>query len=314
MRQARYFVGVDGGGTKTEACVTDSHGAVLGRGSSGPANHYTVKGQRTWLDAVEAALHAALTEAALHVEQLAGICVGLAGVGRVEDQRTALAALQMLWPVTPLIVTEDSKVALAAAHAGQNGIVVIAGTGSNCLGKNGPAYIGLGGWGALLGDEGGAYAIALTAIRQAIRLHEGLRSEKSALLLGFMIRHGLASARDLIPCLTGMPTAEIAALAQLVFSSARAGDELALAVVKEQADTLAERAAKVAALLSLDAPRVALVGGCFRDATYVASVSALLQTRLPAANVFVSQIPPCEGAAGLARHTYGGAEGDGRYD
>jgi len=266
------------------------------------------------LHAVKAALHAALTEASLIVDQLSGICVGLAGVGRVEDQRAARAALQLLWPVMPLIVIEDIRTALAAAHGGKNGIVVVAGTGSNCLGKNGPVYIGLGGWGALLGDEGGAYAVALAALRQAIRLHEGLRGENSTLLARFLTRLNLFSPRDLIPRLTGMPTAEIAALAQLVFSSAEAGDELALAIVKEQADTLAERAAKVADRLSLDAPHVALVGGCFRDATYVASVSDLLQARLPAATVFVSQVPPCEGAARLARHAYTGAKGDVTFD
>ena len=296
-----FFAGIDGGGTKTEACVTDAHGAVLGRGSGGPANYSSAGGPQAVLDAVPTALHAALTEASLHVEQLSGVCVGLAGVGRVEDQRAARSALQLLWPAMPLMVIEDSRIALAAAHAGKNGIVIIAGTGSNCLGKNGSLYIGLGGWGALLGDEGGAYAIALTAARQAIRLHEGLRSERSTLLLRFMIKHSLATPRDLIPCLTSMPTTDIAALAQLVFSSAGAGDELALAVLREQAESLAERAAKVSALLSLDAPRIALVGGCFRDATYLAHVSEALQGRVSACKVFVSQVPPCEGAANLAR-------------
>ena len=304
MRQTGFFAGVDGGGTKTEACITDAYGAVLGKGSSGPANHFTAGGQQAMQDAVAAALTAALAEASLHDEQLSAICIGLAGVGRAEERRVAQEALRLLWPGTPLLVTEDSRTALAAAHGDQNGIVVIAGTGSNCLGRNGDTFIGLGGWGALLGDEGGAYAIALTALRQAIRLHEGLRGEKSLLLERFMTRLALSAPRDLIPCLAKMSTSEVAALAPLVFSSAKAGDALSSAIISSQAETLVERAVKVAELLSLDAPHIALVGGCFRDEMYVGRVSASLQEALLLSKVFVSLVPPCEGAASLAREAY----------
>lgn len=299
-----FFAGVDGGGTRTEACVTDGDGTVIGRGHGGPANYYASGGLQAMLVAVQSALLGALGEASLSLAQLSGICVGLAGVGRLADQKVAQDALQGLWPELPLIVTEDSKTALAAAHGSDDGIVVIAGTGSNCLGNKGSACIGLGGWGALLGDEGGAYSIALAGLRRAIRIHEGLGSTPSVLMERFMARLQLTRARDLIPCLAAMSTPEIAALAQVVFLSAEGGDDVAMEVVNEGAGALAARTAKVAELLALATPRVALVGGCFRAATYVARFSALLHMRMPVARISVSQVPPCEGAASIARRVY----------
>ncbi len=304
MRKRLFFAGIDGGGTRTEACVTDAAGFVLGRGSDGPGNVYTVGGQQAMVRAVESALTEALANSSLRAESLSGICVGLAGVGRTEDEHEAQGVLQSLWPETPLMVTEDSRTALAAALGGESGIVVIAGTGSNCLGKNGGIYISRGGWGTLLGDDGSAYAIGLIGLREGIKAYEGLRHEQSMLMERIGLRLGVAKPRDLIPTLAAMSTAEIASLAQVVFAAANAGDELAIAIVDDAAHSLAQLTAKVAGLLSLDAPQVAMVGGCFRNEIYVTRYSKLLEPLLPQARVSLSDTPPCEGAARIARLDY----------
>jgi len=293
------FAGVDGGGTNTEACITDANGTVLGRGLGGPANFHSV-GERGVIAAVNAALCAALAEAAISTYDLSGICVALAGAGLPEDKNRIVDCLQPFMGWIPLTVVEDTQSALVAAHGENNGMVVIAGTGSNCVGVNGDAYASVGGWGALLGDDGSAYQIALCGLRAAIYSYEGL-SPESSLVNSFMECIGAERMRDLIRIVNAMDRAQIAALSRLVFLAAAGGDSISTAIVNKEAHALAKLATRAAERLSLASPNVVLVGGCFQNDVYVRGFTEHLTDMLPHASVRLARVPSCEGAAMLAR-------------
>lgn len=295
----RYFAGIDGGGTSTEACVTDDQGKVLGTGRGGPSNvHYG--GESQLKDSVKTALDQALSAAGLSLNDLSAVCAALAGAGREQDRQRIRTALKPITGDIPLLVVEDTHSALAAAHKGRDGMVIIAGTGSNCIGVKDGKYASAGGWGALLGDEGSAYSIAILGLRAAIKSHEG-RLEKSCLMDKFMEVLGADEPGNLLGRMHGMDRTQIAGLSRVVFDAAASGDTVSAGILDAEARELALMARAVSRSLGLDAPSIALVGGCFKNPSYVDMLRKHAETMMPGVSLCWPSLPPCEGAAILAR-------------
>ena len=147
---ARYFGGVDAGGSKTLAVVVDERGRELGRGLAGSANYHTIG-----VDLAAAHVREAL-EAAAHAASgslpLAGLWIGIAGVDRADDRDLWLPRLQPLAATVRL--SNDAELILSAL-AGGVGVGLIAGTGSIAFGRDASGRTArAGGWGYLMGDEG----------------------------------------------------------------------------------------------------------------------------------------------------------------
>jgi glucosamine kinase len=156
---------VDGGGVKTQAWIADSaRKTVLTEGKAGPSNFGRAGeiGLRTVFSELLAALSSHKIDAAV---------IGLAGVGREPERQKAEAVLKSLLPGIPLRVTTDAHLAYYGAYAnGRNGILLIAGTGTIAFYQNpaGHEFFRAGGWGALLGDEGGGAWIGREAMRHCL--------------------------------------------------------------------------------------------------------------------------------------------------
>ncbi|QRW12481.1 N-acetylmuramic acid 6-phosphate etherase [Ceratobasidium sp. AG-Ba] len=180
----RLFLCVDCGGTKTAAVVSDEAGNVVSRGSGGPSNFMDV-GMTAFLravkTAVEAALHDAVgTEVSLPTSDslLSAAWFGISGC----DSPASIAALQpplsslLSLSLSNLIIANDSHLLaspLSSHPTASSAVVVIAGTGSNCMsfkrktgGAGGLVELGRsGGWGWILGDEGSGFFVGRTAVR-----------------------------------------------------------------------------------------------------------------------------------------------------
>ena len=156
---AEPILGIDCGGTGTRAVLLQG-GRSIARYTEGPIN---------------ALLHADGTEriAQLIVHSGAGrVGIGLAGL---RGPKAALAVQCELEERTGahVIVGDDTEAALLGAFGGEPGIVVLAGTGNNALGRDAQGVMArAGGYGFLLGDEGSGYWIAAQAIRMALRSHD----------------------------------------------------------------------------------------------------------------------------------------------
>ena len=190
-----FYVGVDGGGTRTRAVVTASDLLALGRGASGPANASTVPVPRL-VQSVTEAVDDALEAAGASRSDLAVVSCGLAGVEASAMKGRLVAALEAVYGAGRVRVTTDARIALAGALAdpvADSGAVLIAGTGAICFGRNSHGLEErAGGWGALIGDEGSASEIARrglaavardvdgrgprTKMREALHSSEGTRS------------------------------------------------------------------------------------------------------------------------------------------
>ena len=235
---SELFLGVDGGQSGTTAIIGDGDGLVLGTGHAGPSNYPgDPDAEAKFSAAIAAALHAACLHAGLDPtwQRFAGACFGLSGGPEGRE-----AALRHIVSADRMLVSTDADIALTGALAGDPGIVVIAGTGSIAYGRNAAGRTArAGGWGYMLGDEGGAFWIARAAIRAALRFEEGWGPPTSlrALLLDATRSRGMNELMH--RCYSREFTrARIASLAVFVNIAAEWGDMTAVEILSQAASEL----------------------------------------------------------------------------
>jgi len=251
MAEALYL-GVDGGGTGCRARLEDAEGFMLGSGLAGPAT--TRLGIDAAMAAVLTACEAAVAEAGAEADRgriHAGI--GLAGYGR-KGAREALEAFAV--PYASAKYASDGLVACIGAHGGQDGGIVIVGTGSFGLALLSGRQERVGGYGFPISDEGSGADLGLQAIRLALRAADG-RTDRTALLRDVLARFS-DDPFEAVAWMDRASATDYATFAPLVMRHADNGDPTGRRIVQgaaEQIDGL------VRALVDRGAPRVALIGG-----------------------------------------------------
>jgi len=275
--ESRYVIGIDGGGTATRALLLDERGTELGRGDAGPSLADR-DGCPVEIEALAAAAERAGRQAGVALP-VAGLCAGLAGVGREEERADVEAALAARGIASQTRVVTDAEAALYDAFADGPGILVISGTGSIAWGRaEDGRQARAGGWGPLIGDEGSGYDIGLRGLRAVLRAADG-RGSETELSAQFAARLATAGPDDLLRWTARAAKSEIAGLAPLVCEAAGAGDPVAAAIV---GGAIAALTNHVAALLTRLGPWSALPGlalgggllspgGALRDALVAAT-------------------------------------------
>ncbi len=302
-----FFLGVDGGASKTLAVVVDGEGRERGRGLAGSAN-YAAVGIKRALESLKGAVQNA-TEAAGCLLPFAAAWIGLAGIDRDEDRDILLPHLNDL--ATDIHLTNDAELLLTALD-GAVGVALIAGTGSIALGHDARGTAARsGGWGHIAGDEGSGYDIGRMAVQAAARAADG-RGEPTQLLDDILHHWDLRVPSDIIGIIyQDDAKACIARLAPLVFAAARAGDVAARHIVEHAARELALAARTVAGRLSFadDHIPLALGGGLLlHEADLRNRVLSHLRDTCSLGQIALADQPAL--SAARAAHARGGAGND----
>ncbi len=240
-RTARWWVGVDGGGSGTRARLQAAGGAVLGFGSAGPSGLSQGIAQ-SWRH-VGHAIAAAFDAAQIDLPPPAQIALGLglAGAG-VPSLRAAFLAADPGHAVC--LLETDAHTQLIGAHGGRPGIVVACGTGSVAASRSSDGCLRqVGGWGFPVGDEGSGAWLGLQAMRHAQAVLDG-RAPSDALSKAVLDRVGNGAAAVLAWC-AAAGQASYARLAPWVFEAADAGDPHALRLLDHAADELVQLVAAI---------------------------------------------------------------------
>ncbi len=138
-------------------------------------------------------------------------------------------------------VVGDEVIALDAAFHGGPGILQIAGTGSNTIGRAPDgSRESAGGWSSRLGDEGSGYWIGVNSLRWALHAHDRAIAEPTQILRKVGEIWGTPSLQDLINLGDSTPGPDFAALAPAISELAEAGDPVARAVLAQAAADLVE--------------------------------------------------------------------------
>jgi N-acetylglucosamine kinase-like BadF-type ATPase len=233
--------------------------------------------------------------------------LGLGNVVSVADRRAIqqIAQALNLAEVDNIGVDHDIRVALAGGLSGKPGIALILGTGASCFGLNavGETWRS-GGWGPLIDDGGSGYWLGIQAMHAAVAAYDG-RGAATQLTSLVMEALKLEIMDDLMNRLyaQNMSRSEISNLGRLVFSAAQQDDDIALRIIQQGCDLLAESVFAVARKLEFEAFQceVALVGGLTRAGPiYLDPLTKAIRSRLTDCSVHLAEMSPVLGAGLLA--------------
>ncbi|MGJ8562345.1 MAG: BadF/BadG/BcrA/BcrD ATPase family protein [Alphaproteobacteria bacterium] len=248
-----YFLGIDAGGTKVKARLTNQSGAIIGEGLSGPGNVRI--GIPKAFASISDAYNEAIAQAGLSPEDVGSIRAGfgIAGLSRLG----ALAEMQAQpLPFHKTTIVNDGKIANIGAHSGGDGGIVIIGTGSIGIGNVAQKDLRVGGYGFPISDEGGGAYIGLQAIRITLRASDG-RLEHSELTRMIYERFG-RDTQAIVSWMDSATATEYATMAPDVVNAAEAGDYHGRLIISHSAWHVE---IMVRGLFGLDVPRVSLLGG-----------------------------------------------------
>ena len=239
MKEKGPILGIEGGGTKTSWVLLGLGGRTLAEGSERGSNLMLVgsEGLKRVLQGVANKLPVAPR----------GIGAGFAGARGKPEIAMARRVLQEVWPRAERVtVGQDTDSALAAAWGGEDGFLVIAGTGSNVIGRKGGKRHTVGGHGHLLGDAGSGYDLVQRAMEEVFRVRD--REGKAPKLAAALLAHvGAADLDRLVREVYRQKGKEwLAGFAPVVLRAAEKGDRCAGEAIRAAAGELAERAGELA--------------------------------------------------------------------
>lgn len=241
------ILAIEGGATRTRAGFYQADGSLAAEAESGPANPVAYGVEAT-----------ADTLTALAKRLLPGgdppllVCAGLAGAADPAVRRVLAERLGRRLDARRALVTTDLHPLLAANAGPGAGVLAISGTGSGVLAKNMRGrMLRAGARGAVFGDEGSAYRLAVDGLRAAAAMADGLGPDTELLAL-LPAAAGLADFEQFPEWSAKAEKRAVAALARVVTGAAEAGDFVAAACVEEQARRLAAQVVAAAERLDLD--------------------------------------------------------------
>lgn len=297
----KYFVGVDGGGTRTTLGIADESGREVIR-RVGPAGLVDPRQPAVAAERLVGLVRDAVQCAALD-GPAAGLCAGLAGVGHAQERQVVEEAFIRAGVAERVAIISDGEIALHGALAGGPGILVIAGTGSVAWGRSETGQVAkAGGWGFILGDEGSAWQIARAALRAALMTHDG-RAPESRILRTLLDVIGLTAAEELPPWVARAEKGEVAALAVHVIRTAELGDAAAREIVVGAAADLGTHVEALVRRLGpwSDAPRVVFHGGVAGDPAFRTHIDAVMAALPVPIRITDSAADAVTGALAFAR-------------
>lgn len=300
----KALLGIDGGGTKTHAVVTDLEGKVLGTAVNGGANW-----ERIGVSAVQVSLTdviaRAISVAGLGVEDISESTFALAGIDWDEDKEIFAQMISTLKFGGPTHLMNDSFAALFAGIPDGIGIVSIAGTGGKTTGRDGFNTVQT--MGMDLGEAGGAGQLLALCLESIARMHHGILTKTqiydaipSSLGFNNKVEFFTAIARDRINF--------DESLAPMIFELANNGDATAIENVTKVAQQHALDVFGVASRLDFKGTQIHVVragglhtAGCqIFDESFEREVKRLLPTSL----THLLTIPPVFGAVLAAAHSH----------
>ncbi len=279
---APLFLGVDGGGTKTQFVLIDGDGRLLGS-HAGPSSYHLEVG----LDGVRRVLADGLAvlfgQAGIDGSAITHAFFGIPAHGEDSAAQVQLDAMpELLLGHRRYRCGNDMVCAWAGSLGGNDGINIVAGTGSIGYGERQGQTARAGGWGEVFGDEGSAYWIAVQGLNAFTRMSDG-RQAKGPLYTGFRQSFGLNADLDLCAKVMNAPDrGRIAALSQLVAGAAHDGDVAAIRIFDEAARELVAIVDAVRRALGFDpTERVAVSysGGVFNAGALILKPFELLLDR-----------------------------------
>jgi N-acetylglucosamine kinase-like BadF-type ATPase len=236
-----YFIGINGGGTKTSYIVTDSGLNTIFSSSTSACNL-----KKTGIDAalkiLEEIINDILLNAKIKIKDISGIGAGFAGAGRSNDAEGLRLKFNELIESKyhlniPVVITTDIMITLEGAFNGDEGAVLISGTGSIIYAKDKRnIYYRAGGFGRIIGDEGSGYTIGKKGLAAAAKYFDS-RGKENKPVKYLKENFNVCSSEELI-IKVYEENFEPSEFAPFVIMGAEENDETCKKIIDEEAEEL----------------------------------------------------------------------------
>ena len=307
----KILAGIDGGGTRTRLALAQADGTILGCAEGGCCS-FVELGVPGATEAFRSLWRAAWAKVGQAPRPADAVFIGSGSILSGADEKTgeSIAVTAGLAREGAVRARNDAWSALAGGLRGHPGILLIAGTGCACLGRNpaGQTWRAAG-WGHLLHDGGSAHALGLGAMIAATREADA-RGPATALTAIVLRALGLRDMADIYRRVhhDGVSRAQVAALAPEIVKAATDGDAVARDLLETGAADLVEAVVTVARRLGLPAPLLALTGGLIENApAYRRLFLDRLATALPGFALATDGLDPVLGSVLLAHEQLAGS-------
>ena len=225
-----YYVGIDGGGTSCRARIRDTEGQFIGEAKSGSAN--ILLGTDIAMASIVAAIRDAALQGGLTESDFPKMHVGLALAG-AEQKSAWLNFMTIAHPFASITLNTDAYGACVGAHNGQDGAIMIGGTGScGILLKDGEQHV-VGGREFPISDQGGGAVMGLRLIQQVLLAEDGIRPKTS--LCQHVMNHFDNDVDNIVEWSKTAIPKDYGQFSPVIFQLANEGDELAIEMLKQTA-------------------------------------------------------------------------------
>ena len=294
----QYLLGADGGGSKTAFLLADIEGnpiASCTRGRSNPGD--------IGYEAMEALILEGFSslcrENGVKETEIVSIFAGVAGLTSFKMNELLRAAMEKLFPCAHCDCSHDGmNVLYGAFPGGEDGAIVICGTGSSCFANAKDSVYRIGGYGQF-DLTGNGYEIGKAAFAHVFRTLDG--RDAYGVLAARLDEKFPGGCHKSIFDINGYTKTQFATFAPLVFDAAREGDPAAIAILEQNFAYIGELITTAANLYDGKPYSVALAGGIFKDPLSM----EMVQKHVPAhATLFRLEKEPVLGAVAKAKHQY----------
>lgn len=295
----KYYLGIDGGGTKTVAAVSDENGKILLKKTGKTINFYSVG-----MDTARFNLETILVEidAVSGINQFESVFIGCSALDSEADEELTAKLCSGIVNAKKIRMNSDAYIALKSVQNAKCPCVAISGTGSMAVAEDEKGNTRItGGWGHIIGDEGSAYGIAIEVLKKCCIMCD--KNDNSPLIASAKSFFGVDCFRKSIDIIYSSETTKdvIASFSVKVGELASSGDEDALKIVRSQAELFA---ATVSILLEKikKCDVLGLYGGMFlHNEIFANAFSEKIKAVYPSINIKLIDTPPEESAVRLAR-------------
>lgn len=288
MDKKTYFIGIDGGGTKTDVAVCDQNGNVVYRKKSAGCNPSNIGIQNT-VERLRAVLEESYASVGIFQNDETYVFIGAAGCGVANNAFVVRDALQAI--TANVWVDSDIVNVIQTGLQGENGVAVIAGTGSLVAAYKDGEVLKFGGNGFLFEEGGSGFSLGRDALTAAFNDLDGV-GEKTLLTEYIHERLG-KNPKDARGELCKQPPDYIGGFASLVSKAYRNGDNVAADIVEKNMETILRFVRRARQELTEKMPKAAFVGGIFKDEIYREYISKKIGSEY---RLLFTQVAPVYGA------------------
>ncbi|MFV0393642.1 MAG: N-acetylglucosamine kinase [Coprobacillaceae bacterium] len=229
-----YYIGIDGGGTKTIFCLFKENIRI--QTIELTTCHFAQVGFDGCANILKQGIDCLLERESIKLSEVI-IGAGIAGYGNDSKLRLQIKeAIVELMPHYQIHLTNDIHIALLGTLGGQDGITIIDGTGAIAMAKVGDRIERIGGWGYQLGDEGSGYWIGKQMLSEFTKQADG-RTSKTKLYQAIKEHFKLSDDYQIIAFINNCQNirTEIARLAKLCDTLAKDEDPVCLSILDKAA-------------------------------------------------------------------------------